>query len=548
MSKMPLDLSKFRKVGTDQHKTRLKHIDGHDLTIAHAKLSPKLKTQLDKLPMADGGAVAKSPDQPWTQQDKKDFSKGASEGDVSLGQAVQNAKKALGFAHGGNVQHYANGTADAEAPDTESDQADGAQDQEEQEQPQQAQQPNVSAAQEQAANNIDQGPGPAVNKPKVNQDPFGMMAGLEQQQHGIEQVGAGQEAEQQALASQAKQNLPQEQAYQGTLAKAADAYAGEMKRIQGEHSKFLQDHNNGYIDTHRYINGMSTGDKIRTGIGLILGGMGAGLTHGPNLAFNYLQNQINQDIDAQKTDVNSHFHYNLQQTKNAQEAYNMTKFQANEVLASHLRVVADQTADPLAKARIMQIGGMTEQNMSQLAHQMAMMKMQQAAFSGQGGAGNPMVMESLQPEMRKRAVQLPDGSMRLAYSDKGAEEMRQQIQTMQPIFSQLDRLEKLGPSALVSGSPANQEAKAIQSQLIPLVNENAGLKRLSSEDIGNIKQMFKDPTKFSGQIAGGTRTKMFKQFLQDKMMGTMQNQLEGGAPMQRQAPAAGSFGFKPRKG
>lgn len=51
MSKLPLDLSKFKKVKSDKNTSVFQHADGHQISVAHGRLSPKLKEQLDKLPM-----------------------------------------------------------------------------------------------------------------------------------------------------------------------------------------------------------------------------------------------------------------------------------------------------------------------------------------------------------------------------------------------------------------------------------------------------------------------------------------------------------------
>lgn len=60
-----LNLSKFKKISRDEKCTTLKSDDGHEIKIAHGSLSPKLKGQLDNLPvhMADGGFAGSVPDQ-----------------------------------------------------------------------------------------------------------------------------------------------------------------------------------------------------------------------------------------------------------------------------------------------------------------------------------------------------------------------------------------------------------------------------------------------------------------------------------------------------
>ena len=45
-----IDYSKFKKVSSDKKSTKLIHKDGHELTIAHANLSEKMKKELQTIP------------------------------------------------------------------------------------------------------------------------------------------------------------------------------------------------------------------------------------------------------------------------------------------------------------------------------------------------------------------------------------------------------------------------------------------------------------------------------------------------------------------
>jgi hypothetical protein len=47
-----LDLSKFKKISSDEHSTALRHPEGHTITIEHKALNPSVKKQLHALPMA----------------------------------------------------------------------------------------------------------------------------------------------------------------------------------------------------------------------------------------------------------------------------------------------------------------------------------------------------------------------------------------------------------------------------------------------------------------------------------------------------------------
>lgn len=51
MAKDLLDFSKFKKIFSDEKNTHLQHPKGHTIIVAHVALSPKVKEQLDKLPI-----------------------------------------------------------------------------------------------------------------------------------------------------------------------------------------------------------------------------------------------------------------------------------------------------------------------------------------------------------------------------------------------------------------------------------------------------------------------------------------------------------------
>lgn len=555
MSKLPLDLSKFRKIKSDKHSSTFQHYAGHELTIAHNKLSSKLKSQLDNIPtskpkmdkvkkFAEAGMVTSDDSVNSSSQPSDNFDPNSlpvQYNTVDRGLDSDSTSKQLLSDYKDRSPQQSAGLMDSlkgaanfmmHGPSTDQPTSDS------------TAQPN-SASQSDTSTSGPDDPGPDTTNPPANPDPYGINAANQQMLGGVKQAGAGEQAFEMAKGQAGVNSIPVEQGYQNQAQAALAAYQKANEPVMKERQALITDINGRHIDPKKYVNEMSTGKKISTGIGLVLGGMGAGLTHGPDLAFQYLQDQIARDIDSQKAELgkkNTLLNHNFQQSKSLEDAYNMTRIQTQDMLASHLRTVADQTADPMAKARVMQIAGMTDQKTAELQHGMAIQKMQQAAFSGAPGSGS--MLEMLPQDMRERAVQMPDGSMRLGITKDGAKEVRDQVQSIQPIFDSLNKLQALGASALVPGTPANQQAEAIRAQMIPLVNENAGLKRLSAEDIANIKLMFNDPTKFSSLIGGGAKTNTFKSFLQDKLMSTMGSQLEGGY---KPRTSSGGVAFKPRK-
>ena len=78
MSKIALDLSKFKHVKSDDDSTTLQHKDGHVLTMAHKALSPEFQKQLSVL-----SKMAKQDATPEQVEEAKHEKPMASGGDVS---------------------------------------------------------------------------------------------------------------------------------------------------------------------------------------------------------------------------------------------------------------------------------------------------------------------------------------------------------------------------------------------------------------------------------------------------------------------------------
>jgi len=76
--------------------------------------------------------------------------------------------------------------------------------------------------------------------------------------------------------------------------KAQNAFADEIKKADGDI----------VVNPHRYMDQMSGGKRTLSGLGLILGGMGAGQGN-ENQALRFINNQIDRDIDAQKATFNN---------------------------------------------------------------------------------------------------------------------------------------------------------------------------------------------------------------------------------------------------
>jgi len=531
MKNFGMDLSNFKKVKSDKHSTTLKHIKhGHQIVLAHKALSSKMRQDLDKIPMMGEEKEVPESRQMFAEKGLVESSQDSSElpnfdqtssmdnfdpNKLSAGPTTEEMlDRSLYFAQHPTWNEFLDtprriSESGNPVPDLEKLKPSGP-----------SFQPAPEPVQQEAYREPTTEPvkptTPGMTYPSFDEY-------LQQQQSALEGMEKAQELGAGGQQQYAKSSAEQEANFRQQNAIDLWNYKRHMQPFMDENAKIQKDLMDHPINAQRYMENMSTGSRILNAIGLILGGAGAGLTHGPNYAAQYLDDQIKNDIQAQIDNVGrkkSLFSHNLELLNNQRDAYNLTKLQSLNILQSQLRQTAAKAQGTAGAGTIQYLQAKLEKDKSDLMHNAAIQKMQLEMTGG---------LELLPPEMRERAVMMPDGSgYKLAIDKEGAKGLREQIGTMQPIFSQLDRLAQLGSAALVPGSKAAQTAQAIRAQLIPLVNENSGLKRLSGEDIHNIVQMFSDPTQFGQLMSSGARTQAFKQFLTDKLMSSMSNQLSGG--------------------
>lgn len=352
-----MNLSKFKKVSSDGHVSVLRHKDGHEIKIAHAKLSDSLRSKLDKLPtvhrLADGGNVKDDEDQklPTPMPAPTPSSQAEYEQKLREEAPISAEEKGSLFAQQFEEQK---GKPSSELASLEPSQPTSL----EEAKPIQPETKETALPQQPAALK-------ALEKEKA-----GEMGALQAQAKGAEETA-------QLLSGLAKEE-------DLTAAKkAAEAQQARYSQLAAQRQALKDDIMAQHINPQRFIENMSTGKKIMTGLGLILGGMGAGLTHGPNLASEFLDKQIDEDINNQKSELgkrNTLLSENLKETNDLREAMNLTRIQMNDIVSHQLQVSQAKTQNLQAKALMQQVAGKFEMQSAQLQNQIAM---QRGAMAGQ---------------------------------------------------------------------------------------------------------------------------------------------------------------------
>lgn len=224
-----LDLSKFRKISVDKKSTTLRHSRGHEIKVAHSGMSPKMKEQIEALPvyMAEGGEVD-TPDEDVTDTG----------GETPVGEVATPVKEAT-------------------APPVE---------------------PDASAPPTEAPATSDTYAPPAPNRePDASPPPA-----------------------------------------------PAPRRSPTAQELNAEDQEFARDMEKGHITpetTSSLFAKKDTLGKIGTLFGLLVSGFGSGLAGQPNAVMQMMQNEINNDLEAQKqTNNNARNWYHLSLQHEMQKA------------------------------------------------------------------------------------------------------------------------------------------------------------------------------------------------------------------------------------
>lgn len=416
--KFPMDFSSFKKVASDKDTTTLQHPEGHTIKIMHSALSPKMRGQLAELPhMSDGGKVARTDDyqagakgsagQEITKKAQEGAGKAIDATKEAVGSAVDSAKAALGFAEGGQIPGQAPtdsaSSSLGQAPVTINIAQPGSQ-------------PTIP----QAAINPEPGRAPASGiqmgtpAPETVDAPYGtsvpspkapvvapapplepiaetlpaappqqseqsklliqtpdMQHGYEQQLKGIQQAANAQTVlgqEQEATLHQAQ--ISQQQ--------ALDTYQKNFAELDAERKAHIVDIQNGHVAPEKYWDNHS---KLLTGIGIILAGFNP--TNRPNAAIEFLNHNMEQNLQAQKANLDSNHNLlsaNLRQFGNMRDAEDMTRIMQADVVANHLKESAAKATSPMARAAALQTAGKLEAEYAPIMIQFAMRRSLQAGI------------------------------------------------------------------------------------------------------------------------------------------------------------------------
>lgn len=332
---------------------------------------------------------------------------------------------------------------------------------------------------------------PAQAQASLPSDPYGTQAYQDYLLKGVQGQTGGLETEakeQQKLGeAQAKVFADQAAAQQAQVKSYQDHY----NEIDQERKNFQTDLQNAHVDAKRFLNSMGVGSKVSTGIGLILGGMGGGLTHQGNPALDFLNKQIDRDIQSQRDEIGKTENLlsaNMRQFGNLKDATDMTRVMQMDIVKNQLADAAAKAQGPLAKARADQAIGQIDQQIAPIMAQMAMRKSLTSPQAAGGAAQDP----ASQIRMQSMMGFIPKEHVEPMFKElKEAEGMVRAKDNLLGAFEKLNQINTVG-GRITRPLNTPKEVAAIRDPLIAqLSKETAG--RFTEADSQFIGSLFPAP-------------------------------------------------------
>lgn len=271
--------------------------------------------------------------------------------------------------------------------------------------------------------------------------------------------------------------------------------------------------------------------KATAVIGLLLSGMGAGLTRGTNMAMKVLDDEIDRDIDAQKANIakgaNLLSHY-MAQTQNLQSAQALTRASLLTGFAAQLQAQALKSSAPQVQqqalvhvAKLRQDAALNVQRATLGDMQLAEYRKQQAqqaqvAAMLSGGNLREQDLEKLPEKLRERMVRIGGGRIVPAIDKENAAKAQAVIAQADGAVGAIRRAREMlkeDPTGVLAPNKV-ATADSLYSQLVLSVKNLGELGVLSAGDMTLIERMVPNA---SGMLAvPGSREAKLDQL--DKML------------------------------
>lgn len=294
--------------------------------------------------------------------------------------------------------------------------------------------------------------------------------------------------------------------------------------------QLMQQYQAGTVDPNHLMSSLGTGGKIATAIGLILGGIGGGLTHQKNPALEYLQAQIDNDVKAQQSELGKRENLvslNMKQGQSLQDATENAKNQLMALASVQLKQEEAKYAGSLAGARANQAAGELYQKAAGNIGTNAM----RSAWA-ESAAKNPNGQMSLPAELdpaRERRVQV--GTQVFHAPDKEtADKLRPQVEALDQLQSTASRIADFNKNIGTTYNPLSSNsgrASALNREMEAAIAKVEA----SGGQIGRLVDKFKEMASQAGAFATSKqegKSKGINDFIAAQKASLIRNNLNSG--------------------
>jgi hypothetical protein len=444
---LAFNLKDARKISGDKNSSTFMLKGGHQIRVAHAPLPALQRKQIEKLAvhMDVGGSAGGE-----TTEESGDADHS---GQVLTqgGYYITPEDKSSGFIPAvtsavGKAMDFVNGTDSPEVVPA----------------------PDRTAAASSDLPNMGQPVGQSANpSSQIPTSPAADVAGLYQQ--GKKGISEEADYEKNLAAANATNEQSDLDARQDLL----QGVKTNAQQFQDEQRKFMDDYANNKIDPKHYIENMDSDKKAATAIGLFLGGWGSAFTKQGNPALDFLNKQIDRDIEAQQSRIGQQktlLEANQNLYHDSVLASNATRMQMNDIYAHKIQLEAAKLGTPLAQANkdkaLAKFGLENAQLLQQNATRAAVMH--SLVQGGQGidpiDLGNIGLMKPEEAQKEKSSI----------------DAQKTAIQATKSLFTELNKEQTAGNLA---NPQSYARVNAIKAELVNAVMNASASKRLTHESI-----------------------------------------------------------------
>lgn len=317
---------------------------------------------------------------------------------------------------------------------------------------------------------------------------------------GVERVKQGLQQQSDAVVKQAARDQEILARQEQQMAAAETEFKKQWGDLEAQRKEIQTQLQNDSINPNRFWDNQNVGQKIGTAIGMILGGMGAGMLHQENPAISMINKAIDADINAQKANLGKKenlLQANLRQFGNIKDAMSVTRLMQQDAVLNKLKQSLATAQGPQAQALLAQEIGKLEMQQGASAQRMALERTISERAT-QDPSSVPTLIQQVRTFDPKRAHELEQQfvpGMGIAQTMDDAKKLKEMKAATDSTVNGIRQLKALISRPGKSFSPsAIAEAQVITGQLKGPMRAALGLGILSEGDMKLLDSMIANPT------------------------------------------------------